>query len=147
GVSRSWAGINSAIVDAGTKYFAVSIVVLMPESFCVRTWEIFLLMIPSRHFLCASKTPDPELPVVATSRITVENLFTAAGNPFGDRTRDRTGPWADRLTTSSPGHGCPWHSGILRKRTLTVRPSSLRSRRAKSRCSNGLSFTTVAVRL
>jgi hypothetical protein len=42
-------------------------------------------MMPSKHFCPASNTPDPELPVVATSRITVENLFwNSAGSNDGN---------------------------------------------------------------
>src|SRR5437588_13105524 len=44
----------------------------------------FLLMMPSRHLSPASNTPDPELPVVATSRITVGNFVrTSKGSNLG----------------------------------------------------------------
>src|SRR5215469_9868627 len=61
-------GIKSRIATAGTKYLAMS---LSPSV----VWEIsFLLMMPSRHLRFGSKTPDPESPVVSTSRIRVENF-------------------------------------------------------------------------
>ena len=67
---------------------------------------IFRLMIPSKHFCPASNTPDPEFPVVATSRITVENLFwTLAGSNAGNITWERAVPSGTATMTGSPGHG------------------------------------------
>ena len=80
--------MNSAILEAGTKYLAISKVSLLPVSFRVRVCDIFRLMIPSRHFFCASKTPDPELPVRATSLMTVLNRLTLSGSQTGDMTRE-----------------------------------------------------------
>jgi hypothetical protein len=71
-LDRYSAGMNSAMVHAGTKYFARSRILLFGSSGLVRTM-IFRLMMPRRHLRFASKTPDPEFPVVATSLMTVEN--------------------------------------------------------------------------
>jgi hypothetical protein len=61
-------GIKSRIATAGTKYLAIS---LSPSV----VWEVsFPLIMPSRHLRFGSKTPDPESPVVATSRMRVENF-------------------------------------------------------------------------
>ena len=75
------------MADAGTKYLAISL-----SSLSGALLVIFRLMIPSKHFCPASNTPDPEFPVVATSRITVENLFwTLAGSNAGNITWERAG--------------------------------------------------------
>src|SRR5262249_33762553 len=66
--------MKARMVDAGTKYLAISFCSLSLSALAGRT-KIFRLMMPSKHFCPASNTPDPELPVVATSRITVENLL------------------------------------------------------------------------
>ena len=45
----------------------------------------FALITPSKHFRLGSKTPDPELPVVATSPIKVEYLLcNGAGTICGE---------------------------------------------------------------
>jgi len=66
--------MKARIADAGTKYLAISFFSLASAPLVGLT-VIFRLMMPSRHFCPASNTPDPEFPVVATSPITVENLF------------------------------------------------------------------------
>src|SRR5215475_12756828 len=60
-------GRKARMTDAGTKYLAISF------SFCPAEAGMtnFRLIIPSRHLRAASNTPDPELPVVATSLIAV----------------------------------------------------------------------------
>jgi len=76
--------MKARIVDAGTKYLAISFCSLSAAAVFGRT-VIFRLMMPSKHFCPASNTPDPEFPVVATSLITVENLFwTLAGSNDGN---------------------------------------------------------------
>jgi hypothetical protein len=66
--------MKARIVEAGMKYFAISFSSLAASALFERT-EIFRLMMPSRHLCPASNTPEPEFPVVATSLITVGNLF------------------------------------------------------------------------
>ena len=63
-----YCGAKKALIrGAGTKYFATSRLIGLKlgllRLFCVS--DIFALMIPSRHCRCSSKTPEPELPVVA----------------------------------------------------------------------------------
>jgi hypothetical protein len=49
-------GMNARIADAGTKYLAIS-----TSTVCALfEREIFRLMMPSKHFCPASKTPEPE---------------------------------------------------------------------------------------
>jgi hypothetical protein len=68
------------MVDAGTKYLAISFRSLSGALLLGLT-EIFRLMMPSKHFCPKSNTPDPELPVVATSLMTVENLRRTEEGP------------------------------------------------------------------
>src|SRR5438045_2988196 len=88
---------NSRIVRAGTKYFAMS---LPPPG----VWAVnFALMIPSRHLLFGSNTPDPELPVVATSAINVENLLRRPGaRTSGEMMRDLVAFCPSTTMTGSP---------------------------------------------
>ena len=80
--------MKARIVEAGTKYFAISFSSLAASALFERT-EIFRLMMSSRHLCPASNTPEPEFPVVATSLITVGNLFrTFCGSNRGDMIRD-----------------------------------------------------------
>jgi hypothetical protein len=50
--------MKARIVDAGTKYFAISFCSLLASALFGRT-EIFRLMMPSKHLCPASNTPDP----------------------------------------------------------------------------------------
>jgi hypothetical protein len=86
------------MVDAGSKYLAISF-----SSGVFGRTVIFRLMMPSKHFCPASNTPDPEFPVVATSLITVENLFwTLAGSNAGNITWERAMPSGTATMTGSP---------------------------------------------
>src|SRR3974390_1677674 len=99
-----------AMVAAGTKYFAKSNVSLTrwPSLSVDRVPRILALIMPRRHFLLASKTPDPEFPVVETSAIAVRNLGSrSGGNRAGDIIRDRASASAVATMTGSPGdNGC-----------------------------------------
>ena len=97
------------MVDAGTKYLAISFSSALPVAVFGRT-VIFRLMMPSKHFCPASNTPDPEFPVVATSLITVENFFWLAGSNAGNITWERAVPSGTATMTGSPGHGWFSHS-------------------------------------
>src|SRR5262245_24036230 len=93
------------MVDAGTKYLAISFSSLSASEVLGRT-KSFLLIIPSRHLVPASNTPDPELPVVATSRISVGNFVrTSKGSNCADTTRERAVLSGIATITGSPGHG------------------------------------------
>src|SRR5262249_53914375 len=106
--------MKARIVDAGTKYLAISFSLLLGSSLFGGT-KIFRLMMPSKHFCPASKTPDPELPVVATSLITVENFVrTSGGSSCGDMMRERAVPSGIATMTGSPVHGGFSHSGMRR---------------------------------
>src|SRR6516225_3510000 len=97
--------MKARIVDAGTKYLAISFCSLSLSALAGRT-KIFWLMMPSRHLAPASNTPDPELPVVATSLITVENFVrTSGGSSCGDMMRERAVPSGIATMTGSPAHG------------------------------------------
>ena len=61
------------MVAAGTKYLAISLVSMLGPT---RRIKIFLLISPSRHLPPAANTPEPELPVVATSWITAGMIRT-----------------------------------------------------------------------
>src|SRR5262245_65881725 len=99
------------MVDAGTKYLAISFSSLVASALFART-EIFRLMMPSRHLRPASNTPDPEFPVVATSLITVANLLrTFCGSNCGDMIRDRAVPSGTATMTGSPGAGGGFEEG------------------------------------
>jgi hypothetical protein len=81
---------------------AISFSLLSASALFGRT-KSFRLMMPSRHLLPASNTPDPEFPVVATSLITVENLLrTSKGSNCGDMMRDRAVPSGIATMTGSP---------------------------------------------
>ena len=124
--------MKARIVEAGTKYFAISFSSLAASALFERT-EIFRLMMPSRHLRPASNTPDPEFPVVATSLITVENLLrTFCGSNRGDMIRDRAVPSGTATMTGSPGHGGVSQSGMRRMRKLTGSFSSSTDSRVKS---------------
>ena len=58
------AGMKDWIVRAGTKYEAMSL--------CSILFVIFRLRMPSKHFLWASNTPEPDFPSVDPSLIKVE---------------------------------------------------------------------------
>ena len=78
--------MNERITDAGTKYLAMSCSPPLSDLL-----KIFRLMMPRRHLLLASNTPDPEFPVLATSLITVENLNrTLKGSIADDMMCERT---------------------------------------------------------
>src|SRR5262245_45778225 len=63
-------------------------------------------MMPSRHLRFGSKTPDPESPVVATSRIRVENFVrNVKGSTRGETIWDSVACLASTTMTGSPGHG------------------------------------------
>jgi hypothetical protein len=70
--------MKARMADAGTKYLAISLSSLS-GALLFGLIVIFRIMMPSKHFCPASNTPDPEFPVVATSPITVENLFWNMG--------------------------------------------------------------------
>ena len=134
--------MNFAITDAGTKYFAISTVSLFPSSFRTTRCDIFLLMIPSRHFRLASKTPDPEFPVVATSLMTVSNFRTLIGSNFGESICDRAVPSGTTVMTRSPGQGGSSQSGLRRSdKRSGSRPSST-DKRVMSMVSKSPAFTT-----
>jgi len=68
-------------------------------------------MMPSRHFRFGSKTPDPEFPVVATSRINVENFVCKVkGSTRGETIWDSVACMASTTMTGSPGQGGASHS-------------------------------------
>src|SRR5215510_7957399 len=76
-------------------------------------------MIPSRHLRLGSKTPDPESPVVATSRIRVENFVrNVKGSTCGGTIWDSVACLASTTMTGSPGHGGASHSCIRGSLTL-----------------------------
>jgi hypothetical protein len=107
------------MADAGTKYLAISFCSLPASTPFGRT-EIFWLMMPSRHLLPASNTPDPEFPVVATSLINVENFVRIlAGSKCGDMIRERAVPSGIATMTGCPVHGDVSQSGMRRMRRLT----------------------------
>ena len=59
-------------------------------------------MMPSRHFRFGSKTPDPEFPVVATSRINVENFVrNVKGSTRGETVWDSVACVASTTMTVS----------------------------------------------
>src|SRR4029077_14727411 len=83
---RSAARTKAAMVDAGTKYLAISFWVPFLSVWLI---VIFALIIPSKHFFSASNTPDPEFPVVGTSLITVGGfLRKLGGSSDGDIIRE-----------------------------------------------------------
>jgi hypothetical protein len=83
--------MKARTTDTGTKYLAISC--SLPEGDLFAGAEIFLLIMPSRHLFPASKTPDAELPVVATSLITVENLLRISkGSNVEDKIWERAVP-------------------------------------------------------
>src|SRR5919204_313951 len=97
--------MNERIIDAGTKYLAISFCSL-PASALVGRLEIFRLIMPSRHLVPPSNTPDPEFPVVATSLISVGNFVrTSGGSSCGDMMRERAVPSGTATMTGSPAHG------------------------------------------
>src|SRR5215467_9697433 len=102
------------IVDAGTKYLAISFCSLSLSALAGRT-KIFRLMMPSKHFCPASNTPDPELPVVATSLINEGNLVRILkGSHCGDMMRERAVPSGIATMTGSLTHGGFSHNGMRR---------------------------------
>src|SRR5438270_3359696 len=106
--------MKARMVDAGTKYLAMSFCSLSASELLNRT-EIFLLMIPSRHLVPASNTPEPEFPVVATSRITVGNFVRILkGSNCGDMMRERAVLSGTATMTGSPGHEGFSQSGMRR---------------------------------
>src|SRR6266480_8141358 len=115
------------MVEAGTKYLAMSMVSVLPDiSFLV--CDIFRLIMPNRHLRLASNTPDPEFPVRATSAITVLNLRTPGGNFSGGKIRDRAVPSGTTVITASPGQGSSAHKGLRRSlKRSGNRPSSTAS--------------------
>src|SRR5947207_11700589 len=109
--------MKARMVDAGTKYLAMSFSSRSASEVLGRT-EIFLLMIPRRHLVPASNTPDPELPVVATSRITVGNFVrTSKGSNWGDKMRERAVLSGIATITGSPGDERFSQRGMRRIRT------------------------------
>src|SRR3954452_13440288 len=96
-------GMKARISAAGTKYLAMS---LPPAD------ENLRLIMPSKHLLFGSNTPDPEFPVVATSPIRVENFLRHSEEmTCGATMWDRAARSASTTMTSSPGHGGAWHNG------------------------------------
>src|SRR2546428_26538 len=68
-------------------------------------------MMPSRHFQFGSKTPDPEFPVVAISRISVENFVrNVKHSACGGTIRDSVACLASTTMTGSPGQAGASHS-------------------------------------
>ena len=131
-----------AITEAGTKYLAISTVSFFPVPFRVICSEIFLLMMPRRHFLSASNTPDPEFPVVATSLITVSNFRELRGKSLGESIWDRARPSGTTVMTRSPGQGGSLHSGFRRSDRRRGSLLSSTDRSVRSMVSKSPAFTT-----
>ena len=106
--------MNARMSLTGTKYLAMSLVCVgAPTRAPNCPTVIFRLMMPKRQMLRASRTPDPELPVVATSPITVSKRarrscgtaegrkHTRAGRPFG---RDDDDAFASERRASAKRH-------------------------------------------
>jgi hypothetical protein len=99
---------------------------------------------PSRHFRFGSKTPDPEFPVVATSRISVENFVRdVKGSTRGETIWDSVACVASTTMTGSPGHGGASHSSIRGSLTLESSFSSTNNK-LKSTSSAEPCFRTFA---
>src|SRR5262249_12758130 len=94
-------------------------------------------MIPSRHLRFGSKTPDPEFPVVATSRMRVENFVrNVKGSTRGETTWDSVACLASTTMTGSPGHGGASHNCIRGSLTLVSSFSSTNNKlKSTSSCS------------
>src|SRR5262245_30692767 len=109
-------------------------------------WKVsFPLMMPSRHLRLGSKTPDPESPVVATSRIRVENLVrNVKGSTCGGTIWDSVACVASTTMTGSPGHGGASHSCIRGRLTLVSNFSSSTNNRLKSTSSDEPCFRIFA---
>src|SRR5262245_12555728 len=108
--------MKARMVDAGTKYLAISFCSLSASPLSGRT-ENFRLMIPSRHLFPVSNTPEPEFSVGPTSLINVENfLETRKGSDNGEMTCERAVSSGTATMTGSPGHGLFSHSGMRRIR-------------------------------
>jgi hypothetical protein len=94
------------MVDAGTKYLAISFCSLLASELLGRT-ESFLLTMPSGHFVPASNTLEPEFPVVATSRITVGNFVrTLKESNCVDMMRERAVLSGTATILKRAGHTC-----------------------------------------
>src|SRR3954463_14086901 len=100
-------------------------------------------MMPSKHFLSASNTPDPEFPVEATSAITVLNFLVLAGSRCGAKIRDRAVPSGTTVTTASPGQGGWLHNGLRRRAKLNGNCFSSTDKRVRSTVSKSPAFTTL----
>src|SRR5664280_1503686 len=143
--------MNSAIVDAGTKCLAISLVFLAKSlttrPFSIRKlyFHILLVKMPRRHFLSARKTPDPDPPAIRTSLMKVLKLVRYSdGSNCGDIIRERAVPYERTIMTFSPAFGGSLHSGFRRNRRLTGRRSSFTDRSARSIVSNEPSLMTLA---
>src|SRR6266516_6448698 len=100
---------------------------------------------PGMHFRVGSKTPDPESPVVATSRIRVENFVrNVKGSTCGGTIWDSVACLASTTMTGSPGHGGASHSCIRGSLTLESSFSSSTNNRLKSTSSDEPCFRTFA---
>src|SRR5664279_41072 len=100
---------------------------------------------PRRHFLSASKTPDPEPPAISTSLMKVLKLNRYfGGSNCGDTIRDRAVPYERTTMTFAPALGGSLHNGLRRSRRLTGRRSSSIDKSAKSVVSNEPSLMILA---
>src|SRR5262249_14144977 len=107
-------GMKARMVDAGTKYLAISFSWLSASPLFGRRKNLRLMM-PSRHLFPASNTPDPEFSVAPTSLINVENfLGTRKGSDSGDMIYERAVSSGTATMTCSPGCGFFSHRGMRR---------------------------------
>src|SRR6516162_1089969 len=131
------------IVDAGTKYLAISFSLLRISTVCLL--KDFLADDAKQAFVIGSKTPEPEFPVVATSAIKVENLVRHVnGNICGETMCDCVPCPASTTMTGSPGQAGASHNCICGSSVVAGSFFSSINNRLKSTSSAEPCFKTFA---